>query len=373
MHTELSRTLSLIDRGIADGLHIGAQLAIWRDGQPIVDYATGVAREGVPMTTDHLQIWMSSTKPVAAVAIAQLWERGRLDLDDQVAEYIPEFGQNGKDVITIRHLLTHTGGFRAVANSWKSVPVEQYLNDIYAARIETGWVPGRKAGYHIASSWFILGELVRRMDGRPYQQYVREEIFLPLGMTDCWIGMPQETYDAYGDRIAPMHTTESTPPTAHPLWSSRENAIMCRPAANGYGPANQLARFYAAMLNKGSLDGVRILSPQSVEALVARHRVGLYDHTFRHAIDWCLGFIPNNNLYGWETVPYGYGPHAGLRAFGHSGNQSSAGMADPDNGLVVALIFNGTPGDSKHNARIRTTMAAIYEDLGLATPLPASP
>lgn len=367
MPIPLPSTLSLIDQGIADGLHVGAQLSVTQHGETIVDHAIGLAREGVPMTNDHLQIWMSSTKPVAVVAVAQLWERGKLDLDDRVAAHIPEFGDKGKDVITLRHLLTHTGGFRAVANSWKPGPEQQFLDDIYAARLEPGWAPGKKAGYHVASSWFVLGELVRRIDGRPFQEYVRDEIFLPLGMTDCWVGMPESTYDAYGERVALMHTTDSLPPIPHPLWSLKANATMCRPAANGYGPANQLGRFYQAMLNKGQLADARILRPQTVEALVARHRVGMYDHTFRHNIDWCLGFIPNNNIYGWETVPYGYGPHAGARVFGHSGHQTSVGLADPDNGLVIVLIFNGAPGDAKHNQRIRTTMAAIYEDLGLAT------
>ena len=365
------KTLALLDQGLADRLHVGVQLYVSRHDRVLIDHAAGIARQGVPMTGDHLQLWMSSTKPVAAVAIGQLWERGKLDLDDAVAAHVPEFGVQGKGGVTLRHLLTHTGGFRAVANSWKPAPVEQFLTEVYGARLEPGWPPGRKAGYHVASSWFVLGEVVRRVSGKPFEQYVRDEIFGPLLMPDCWVGMPPATYDAYGDRIALMHTTDTSDPIAHPLWSRKDNATMSRPAANGYGPANQFARFYAALLNKGALDGSRILQPQTVEALTARHRVGLYDHTFRHNVDWCLGFIPNNNLYGWETLPYGYGPHAGPRTFGHGGHQTSVGMADPDNGLVIILIFNGAPGDARHNARLRATMGAIYEDLGLGAPVPS--
>jgi CubicO group peptidase (beta-lactamase class C family) len=363
----LPKTIDLIEQGIADRLHVGAQLFVWRNGETIADYATGLARPDVPMTSDHLVLWMSSTKPVAAVAIAQLWERGKLDLDDRVAKFIPEFGTKGKEAITIRHLLTHTGGFRAVANSWKVAPVEQYLADIYDARLEPGWAPGRKAGYHIASSWFVLGELINRIDGRPFDQYVRDEIFLPLQMSDCWIGIPPATYDAYGERISLMYTTDTSEPGPHPLWSLKENATMCRPAANGYGPVKQFARFYRMMLGKGQLDGTRVVGAQTAEALVARHRTGMFDHTFRHNVDWCLGFIPNNNMYGWETVPYGYGQHAGPRALGHSGHQTSVGMSDPDANLVVTLVFNGAPGDVKHNARIRAVMSALYDDLRLTT------
>lgn len=362
-----TKTTELIESGLDRRLHVGAQLFVGtRDGRTLIDAAWGIAREGVPMTPDALQLWMSSTKPVAAVAVGQLWERGKLDLDDAVAKHVPEFGEKGKEGVTVRHLLTHTGGFRAVANSWKPAPVEQFLAEIYTARLEPGWTPGAKAGYHVASSWFVLGELVRRVDGRPFERYVREEIFLPLGMTDCWVGMPEETYDTYGDRVALMYTTDTSEPIPHPLWSQRGNATMCRPAANGYGPASQLGRFYQMLLNKGSLDGVRVLSPQTVESLTARARVGMYDHTFRHNVDWCLGFIPNNNIYGWETVPYGYGRWAGARSFGHGGHQTSVGMADPDAGLAMALVFNGAPGDARHNDRIRGVMGAIYEDMGLA-------
>jgi hypothetical protein len=90
------------------------------------------------------------------------------------------------------------------------------------------------------------------------------------------------------------------------------------------------------LLAKGSLDGAQILRPQTVEALVARHRVGLLDKTFDHIIDWGLGFIINSNQYGIDTLPYGYGPHASQRTFGHSGSQSSCAFADPENELVVA-------------------------------------
>jgi CubicO group peptidase (beta-lactamase class C family) len=362
----LLTTTRLIESGLADRLHVGAQLFVALGGQTVANSAWGIARQGVAMTPDTLQIWMSSTKPVAAVAVGQLWERGRLDLDDTVAAHVPEFADKGKERVTIRHLLTHTAGFRAVANSWKPAPAEQFLADIYAARLEPGWAPGKKAGYHVSSSWYVLGEIIRRVDGRSFDRYVRDEIFLPLGMTDCWVGMPEETYDAYGERIALMYTTDTSDPIPHPLWSQRGNATICRPAANGYGPASQLGRFYQMLLNKGSLGGARVLSPQTVEALTARHRAGMYDHTFRHNIDWCLGFIPDNNIHGWETIPYGYGRWAGPRSFGHSGHQTSVGMADPDNALVIALIFNGAPGDARHNDRIRATMTAIYDDLGLA-------
>jgi CubicO group peptidase (beta-lactamase class C family) len=132
-----------------------------------------------------------------------------------------------------------------------------------------------------------------------------------------------------------------------------------------------LGRFYEMLLAHGSLGdagGSRLLSPQAVEALTARHRAGIQDNTFKHVLDWGLGIIVNSSQYGAETVPYGYGHHASPRTFGHSGYRSSTGFADPENGLVVALIFNGTPANDRHERRIRAVLDALYEDLGLTAP-----
>src|SRR5436190_219881 len=107
----LDTTSEAIEAGIEVGLHIGAQLFVSRHGQPVADLAFGQSRPGVAMSADSLMIWMSCSKPVTAVAVAQQWERGRLKLDDRIADHIPEFGRNGKEAVTIRHVLTHTAGF----------------------------------------------------------------------------------------------------------------------------------------------------------------------------------------------------------------------------------------------------------------------
>ena len=89
------------------------------------------------------------------------------------------------------------------------------------------------------------------------------------------------------------------------------------------------------LLNKGELDGVRLLAPQTVEAVTARQRVGMTDLTFKQKVDWGLGFLTDSNHYGQPNLTYGYGPYSGPRTYGHSGSQSSTAFADPENGLVV--------------------------------------
>ena len=118
----------------------------------------------------------------------------------------------------------------------------------------------------------------------------------------------------------------------------------------------QLARFYRALLAGGELDGVRILSPQTVEAITARHRVGLFDETFHCQCDWGLGFAVDN---------FAMGRHASPRSFGHGGALSSYAFADPEHDLVVALQTNGMCASDDHYHRLDDAMTALYLDLGI--------
>ncbi|WP_428939803.1 serine hydrolase domain-containing protein [Fontivita pretiosa] len=364
----LRRTLSILQRGIEQQLHIGAQLYVSHRGTVLADVAIGESRADVPMSPETINPWMSSVKPIVAVAVAQLWQHGLLDLDDRVARHIPEFGVRGKEPITIRHLLTHTGGFRAVIGLQWNDPFQDAVAKVCETPQEPRWVPGRTAGYNPNGAWYILAELLRRLDGRPIDEYVREAIFLPLGMHHSWLGIRPEVYRAYGRRIGYVYDTSTGEVRSPKYGNTEDDAAVIRPGANGRGPIRELARFYEALLHK---DKTRLLlMPQTIEAMVARHRAGMFDLTFKHVIDWGLGFIIDSNQYGPQTLPYGYGPHASPRTFGHSGHQSSCAFCDPDNALVVAWFCNGMPGEARHNHRQRQINQAIYEDLGL---VPGSP
>jgi CubicO group peptidase (beta-lactamase class C family) len=366
MHSELPRTISLIERGMQSPiLHIGAQLYVSLQGKVIADLAVGQSRPGVAMRTDTIMPWMSCTKPVVALAAGLLWERGLFDLDDAVARYVPEFGVNGKEGVTIRHLLTHTGGFRAMPGIATDATWKQIIAAICEMKPEAGWVFGEKAGYHTRSSWFILGEIIRRLDGREVDCFVREEIFEPLDMSDSWIALPVDRYEAYGERIGWLMNTAKCEPTFDPSRDSAEAASRVVPGAGGRGPMRELARFYEMLLARGKANHQRIVSPQTVEAMTARHRAGMYDHTFKFVCDWGLGFKLDSKLHGKDFEPYGYGIHASHRTFGHGGAESSVSFADPKHQLAVAICLNGTPGDRAHQNRMHAILTALYEDLSL--------
>jgi CubicO group peptidase (beta-lactamase class C family) len=382
----LPKTLALMEQGIRDGLHLGAQLYVSLRGALVADFALGQARAGVAMRPDSLALWLSSVKPVTAVAIARLWEQGRLRLDEPVARFVPEFGRHGKQGITVRHLLTHRGGFRPADRLPEDLSWADTLARICDTPLEPGWTPGHTTGYHLSSSWFVLGEIVRRVDGRPFERYAREELHEPLGMKDTWIGMPPEVFRRYGNRIAWMHVTESGTLKSHPSWNTEAGCAACRPGSNGRGPIRELGWFYEGLLAvledrpvAGGAEksahaasrprlragGGHFLRPETVQNLIARHRTSAPDRTFNHALDWGLGFLLNSSPHSRLHLPYAYGRHASPRAFGHSGAQSSTGFADPAHGLVVAWAFNGMPAERLHQRRARDVNSAIYEDLGL--------
>jgi CubicO group peptidase (beta-lactamase class C family) len=311
---------------------------------------------------------MSAGKPVAAVAALQLVERGKLSLDGRVADVIPTFAQNGKESITLRQILNHTAGFRGPLNNFTPGTWEEILHRVYALKQEPHWVPGEKAGYHIGSSWFVLGELVRRLDGRTIDAYVREEIFMPLGERDASIGVSAETFDTRSSEIALVYVTVNEPT---PEWPGNSGASITlpRPGANACGPMRALGKMYESLLqclaSPPAPAYAGLLSPELAEAMRTRQRVGMLDHTFKQIIDWGLGVMIDSKQYAGEHQ-YGFGPHASPEAFGHGGNQSSSGFADPYHALVVAWTCNGMPGEERHQLRASAINRAIYEDLNLA-------
>lgn len=369
-HSQLPRTVAVVEDGIRRKLHAGVQVYVSLNGETVADFGLGQARPGVPMTSQTINLWLSAGKPLTVLAIARFWERGLLALDDRVCDHIPEFAPSdaaaspGKRDITIRHLLTHTGGFRLVDTGWPDAAWDDVIARICRAELESGWIPGRTAGYHVSSSWFILAEILRRIDGRPFSQLLRDEVCGPLGMHDTWIGLPPEQHEEYGNRIAIMYYRDKGELQPHP-WHSPEYCAAVSPGGSTRGPIRELGRFYEMLLARGRHDHTVIVSPQTVEALTARHRVNQFDKTFQHIVDFGLGFIIDSNLYGAQTVPYGYGGHCSPRTFGHGGAQSTTGFADPEYGLVVAVAANGMPGEPQHNRRSRAINEAIYEDLGL--------
>jgi CubicO group peptidase (beta-lactamase class C family) len=355
----------LLEQQAERGLHLGAQVYASLRGQAVAEMAVGESKPGVAMTPDTVNLWMSCTKPVTAIAVAQQVEAHDLDLATPVAYFIPEFAEHGKDAITLEHLLTHTAGIRPTPFDFPRDDWETILASICAMRPEPHWVPGEQAGYHVYSTWFLLAEVVQRLTGEPFDRYVREQIFEPLDMDDAWLGMDPAAYDRYGDRLGHMFDTEGGAVESTD-YDQKPYVTRTNPGGNGFGPARELGRFFEMLLAGGRLGVAKLLEPATVRRFTGRQRVGMHDRTFNHTVDWGLGLIVSSNRYGSATVPYGFGPHASEQTFGHGGRQSSIAFADPQHELVAVVLTNGMPGEAKHHKRMRDVCKAIYEDLGLA-------
>ena len=191
--TALPRTLRVIEQGMADGLHIGAQLYVSRRrssasrtlriGEP---HGRGSDAVRLPHALDVVGEAGDGRRHRAAVG-ARAWSGSTIPC----AGTFPSSARKGKEAITLRHVLTHTGGFRLARSAVerRHRGTRSSPRSVTPSSKQVG-IPGQHAGYHVSSGWYILGEVVRRLDGRPFDRYVREAIFEPLGMHDSWVGMP---------------------------------------------------------------------------------------------------------------------------------------------------------------------------------------
>src|SRR6516165_5077110 len=173
---------------------LGAAFCLYKAGQKVVDLWGGVANAETGEAWDHdtLQLVFSTTKGATAICALRLVERGELNLDAPVAEYWPEFKAEGKELIPVRWLLTHRSGLPIIDR--KMTPAEaldwQTVTAALAAEHPV-WEPGTAHGYHALTYGWLVGEVVRRVDGRSLGQFFADEVATPLGI-DFWIGLPDE-------------------------------------------------------------------------------------------------------------------------------------------------------------------------------------
>jgi CubicO group peptidase (beta-lactamase class C family) len=307
--------------------------------------------------------WLSAGKPVTALAALQFVEQGKLGLDAPIADVLPEFAASGKERITLRDLLTHRAGLKPIATGWPHRSWQQIVSKICETGLRRDWEEFHN-GYDPARTWFILGEMLQRIDGRPIEQILREQVLDPIGMVQTRVCMSPAEYESLREKIGFTYTCKEGELIPNPSYMI-EWCEHPSPGGSMRGPIRELGLFYEMLLRGGvTSSGQRLLQPETVAAMTCRDREGVFDVTFQRVVDFGLGVIVNSRRYG-EPVPYGFGKYASENSFGHGGSQSSIGFADPENGLVVAAVANGFPGDDAHNERFRALNNAIYEDLGM--------
>ena len=357
-------------RSFADGLELGAALAVVVDGETVVDLWGG------HRTLDRSAAWQADTlvnvwsvgKGVMALAIAMLADRGQLDYAAPVATYWPEFAAKGKGAITVDQLMSHQAGLDGL-----NVPMAdddifnwQRVVDALAAMAPL-WPPGSRCVYHPLTYGFLSGELIRRIDGRSPGRFIADEIAKPLQL-DLHIGLAAgddaraaqmsagaKAYDwvRQGEQSAYPHafrnpSLDASAPNQR-AWRAAEI-----PGANAHSDARSLARLYGALARGGELDGVRLLSAQGLANAVAVRFDGL-DAAFQAPTVFGAGF---------RRDAVGFGPHVGPGNFGHTGWGGSVAFADPARGLGFAFVTNHLLGfDDGVDPRRQRVLDAVYQVL----------
>jgi len=373
-------------RALADsidaGREVGAALSVYVGKEAVVDLWAGHrdAARTRPWDEDTIVNLYSVGKAITAVCALRLAEDGALDLDARVSRYWPEFGQAGKDRVSVRHLLTHQAGLPAVFRELPPGAVLQWevMTEALAAQ-EPWWEPGAGHGYHVNTYGFLVGEVIRRVTGKTVGGYLRDEITRPAGV-DFFIGFGPELDPRCADvipalpgpgtaeRRARLEGEQATlaglsrmraaayrnPPdlSGQGIVNTRRWRAAEVPSTNGHGGARAIARFYSALATDGELDGVRVLAPATIQAAMAEQVHG-QDLVLERPTRFGLGFqlaMPARPL----------GPSA--RAFGHFGAGGSLGFADPDARVAFGYAMNQGREGWQHK-HVRDLIDRVYAAL----------
>jgi len=350
---------------------VGAALCVYLGGHPVVDLWGGVAdvATGRPWQSDSVVLVFSSTKGVTSVCANLLIERGRLDPAAPIAEYWPEFAAGHKAAITVAQVMSHQAGLPLIDGNYTLTEVLAWEPMVRAlAAQEPIWPPGTRHGYHMRTFGWLVGELVRRVDGRTIGTFWREDVAQPLGL-DFWIGLPAAVEPRVARLVPPerdlgallrklggdllLAQVFSNPSGLfdyNEMWNTRALHAAELPSSNGIGDARSLARMYASCI--GEVDGVRTLQPSTVTAATVEQACG---HDEVLMIDSCfgLGFMLGTS----------FGAANRVSAFGHAGAGGSLSFADPDAGLAFGYVMNDLRFDPNGDPRSEELVRHVYRCL----------
>lgn len=349
-----------VDQLVDEGAETGLQVAVYRNGEQVVDVVAGAADKetGRPVESGTPFYGTSTGKGITSTVAHVLVERGVFDYDTRISELWPEFGANGKESATLRHALTHTTGV-------PGVPVEttpedlcdwQKMTDAIAAA-KPWWQPGEKMGYHAQTYGYIIGEVIRRATGKTISQVLKEEVAGPIGMADELffsvpkpdlgrlatlyereMSWPQDGGEAQGGDMPDMADMPffrvidgytAGPPAAMPdaAFGNRTDVLTAEIPAGATMSARGVARMYAAVI--GEVDGVRLISQERMAEVTKVAFAGddeIFGYPARRALGYDLG-MPMGDPDGPTLI-------------GWAGSTGTAAYAQPELGVAVAVNKN---------------------------------
>jgi CubicO group peptidase (beta-lactamase class C family) len=365
---------------------VGAGVSVVIDGKPVVDLWGGWANgaQTRPWEAHTTVCMMSVAKGITGIAFNMLVDQGLVDIDAPIAKYWPEFAQNGKERVLVRHVLDHTAAIPVLTNDpmWPGGLLDR---EAYVKALEVQeplWEPGTRAAYHVHHQGFLLGEIMRRVTGLTIGPYVRQHIAGPLH-AEYYIGGMSEDEQAHvaevmpnmGARLfaakdveIPSGTVEWDGTILRPLafrqnpdepWHTTLNKPSWREvevaSGSGHGNARGVARIYGAtVLPETGIDGVKILSRAGLERMITEqhNQIELMQERPYHQ---ALGVLLNTRA----AVYMGPNP----RSFGHHGIGGSLGFGDPNARLGFSYCCNKMHAVGDNGPRARRLIDALYSVL----------
>ncbi len=349
----LNRLKRTIEKDTEEGIYDGAAFIVARHGKIAMYEAVGKTdlEKNRQAKVDDVFFIMSITKQLTTTKVLMDIEQGKFTLNTPICEVIPEFGIKGKQKVTIGHILTHTSGLNTELPF--GLPIDQVGNieAVTAAMSNERLLvlPGRMVSYNAIAAFSLLGAIVQRLDERkrPFRQILREDVFEPLGMKDTALGLPERLKS----RIVPVKVRDKTPGLFDPLLLESLNFLATEetelPAGGAVSTVLDIFRFSEMLRRGGTLNRVRLLSPDMVKYATTIHTGDLPNHLF----DYC------REMYGWPVFPANLGLSFFIRGegifptplglttspatFGGLGAGSTVFWVDPSRDLTYVFLSAG--------------------------------
>ena len=374
---DVERIWSAVRDWYGIGVNPAIQLCLRRNGEIILNRSIGHGwgngptddpdADKVVVTPETPFCVYSAAKGITSALMHMLIERGVLDLDARVCDYLPGFTSHGKHRITVRHVLTHAAGMPFFSGG--SGNLDRAADSEYAVRAlcdaKPIYPPGWFSIYHAVTFGFLTREIVRAAAGRNIREVLATEILDPLGFRWTNYGVAPEDVSL----VAPSHATMRDVP--EPIATAFRKAIggtlydiipvtndprfltSVIPSSSTVSTADELSRFYEILRRGGELDGVRIMSPETLRRAVTPVTPMRPDVALGlQPMQWGLGFMLGGTRFG----PFGRNTPT---AFGHMGLITVAGWTDPQRGLSAGLVTSGKPGAHSESGRYPALMNLI--------------
>lgn len=299
-----------------------------------------LAKNSPPVRQDAIFLIASITKPIVAAGALILAERGLLALDDRVEQYVPAFGREGKHAITIRNLLTHTSGLPDMLPNNRELraanaPLSAFVEGTCLSPVD--FPPGRGVQYQ-SMGFAMLGEIIHRVSGKSCAEFLRDEIFQPLGMHDTALGAPDDWFEGADPRVNRIPHVRVPPDQEQETawnWNSPYWRKLGVPWGGLLTTPDDLARLAQMLLQQGRWESTRILSPAAVRAATRNQLEAMRDVPAddRRCRPWGLGWRLN-----WAAHSANFGDFLGPNTYGHWGATGTVMWIDPDLDAFAVLL-----------------------------------